>query len=180
VLAAAQRVLLTEGVDAVTLQRVAAAGGIGRRTVYRHWPDRLALLRDTMAMTRAPELDEDAAFDAAAAAHLRAFASALVDGPLGVVMSVLHERGAHDPSMDALRQELVDAGCAPLRRRLQRAVQEGELPTELDVDAAVERLEGPVLHRALLRRTRVDDREIEGIVSALRRVPPLRGGSGRP
>jgi AcrR family transcriptional regulator len=39
VLEAATMLLRTEGPGAVTHARVAEAAGVGRATIYRHWPD---------------------------------------------------------------------------------------------------------------------------------------------
>jgi AcrR family transcriptional regulator len=41
----AQALLLAEGADAVTMRRVAAAAGITPMAIYRHYPNREALLR---------------------------------------------------------------------------------------------------------------------------------------
>jgi AcrR family transcriptional regulator len=46
--AARRRLLLEEGWDAVTHVRVAAASGVGRATVYRHWPSCTDLLHDVL------------------------------------------------------------------------------------------------------------------------------------
>ena len=46
VLAAAREVLLEDGWERVTLARVAERSGYARTTLYRHWPQRLDLLRD--------------------------------------------------------------------------------------------------------------------------------------
>jgi AcrR family transcriptional regulator len=43
---AGREILLNEGWDALTQRRVAEVAGIGRATVYRHWPDRISLLVD--------------------------------------------------------------------------------------------------------------------------------------
>src|SRR5580704_9810498 len=47
-LEAAQQILMTEGWEAVTHLRVAELSGLGRATVYRHWPSTSDLLRDTL------------------------------------------------------------------------------------------------------------------------------------
>src|SRR3546814_16783435 len=46
VLAAARTVLVEEGWQRVTVTRVADRSGYARTTLYRHWPQRLDLLRD--------------------------------------------------------------------------------------------------------------------------------------
>jgi AcrR family transcriptional regulator len=150
-LEAATRLLLAEGLDAVTHQKVAASAGLGRRTLYRHWPDAEALLQDTLAgaaypvTARTGELREDLL------AHLEALRQALVHGPLRYVVLALNERAAVRPELRPLRDRLTDGGCRPLVELLTAAVAEGRLPTDLDVDAAVAALEGPVFYRSLVR-----------------------------
>jgi len=46
ILDAARQVLFDEGWEALSHQRVAEVAGVGRATVYRHWPQRLQLLQD--------------------------------------------------------------------------------------------------------------------------------------
>ncbi len=46
VLTAAREVLVDDGWEGVTVARVAERSGYARTTLYRHWPQRLDLLRD--------------------------------------------------------------------------------------------------------------------------------------
>src|SRR5262245_20404972 len=48
-LVAARELLAAEGPGAVTHQRVAQQAGVGRATVYRHWPQPEQLLLDVMS-----------------------------------------------------------------------------------------------------------------------------------
>jgi TetR/AcrR family transcriptional regulator of autoinduction and epiphytic fitness len=173
-LTAARALLLEEGIDAVTLQRVAAEAAVGRRTMYRHWPDRRSLLHDTLASASAPPEADHADLRGGVLAHLEALDAAVSHGPLAYVVSALHERSVHDPEFDALRSELVAAGCAPLRHLLRRCARDGELPTDLDVDLAAAMLEGPVFHRAILHRSRLTRRQRVHVVDAFLASPPRR------
>src|SRR5436853_514718 len=49
ILTAARMLLVRDGPAGVTHQRVAAEAGVGRATVYRHWPRPEQLLLDVMA-----------------------------------------------------------------------------------------------------------------------------------
>ncbi|MGI9570442.1 MAG: TetR/AcrR family transcriptional regulator, partial [Desulfobulbia bacterium] len=49
-LAVAWDILLKEGADAVTHLRIAQQTGIGRNTLYRHWPKRENILIEAIAM----------------------------------------------------------------------------------------------------------------------------------
>lgn len=176
---AAQHLLMAEGIDAVTHARVAESSGVGRRTLYRHWPDRRSLLHDTLGKTRAPEADPAAGLRGGLVAHLVALDAALTRGPLAYIVAALVERAEHDPEFESLRTELVASGCAPLEERLRAAVRTGELPRDLDVDDAVASLEGPVFHRAMLHRRSTTGPEIGRIVDRFLDAPPPRSRSRR-
>lgn len=156
----------------MTHARVAEASGVGRRTLYRHWPDQRTLLHATLSLTRAPDHDPTLDLRTGLTSHLHALTGALVDGPLSYIVATLHERSVHDPSFAALHDELVAAGCAPLLHLLSTAVASGELPADLDVDAAVAQLEGPVFHRAMLHRRRTTADQVNGIVERFLDRPP--------
>src|SRR3954462_11174851 len=49
ILVAARRLLSSDGPAAITHQRVSQEAGVGRATVYRHWPRSEQLLLDVMA-----------------------------------------------------------------------------------------------------------------------------------
>jgi AcrR family transcriptional regulator len=173
-LEAARRLLVEEGVDAVTHLRVAEAGGGGRRTLYRHWPDATALLRDTLTHGEVPHAPVTGDLRADLVAHLDALRRALVEGHLGFVISLLGERSRTDATFELLRDELTEAGCEPLRRMLRAAVRSGTLPSDLDVPAAMAALEGPVFYRCMVRRERFGTKDVDRVVDAVLSAPPRR------
>lgn len=175
-LQAAQTLLLSEGIDAITHARVAEVSGVGRRTLYRHWPDQRSLVHATLSLIRAPDADPTVDLRAGLVAHLTALSSALTSGPLGYVVATLYERSVHDPAFESLRSELVRSGCAPLESMLERAAAGGDLPSDLDVDSAVAALEGPVFHRAMLHRRPTDRVRVEELVGRFLESPPRSGG----
>ena len=54
VLAAAAELMAEVGWGGVTIESVSARSGVARTTIYRHWPDRLALLANAMASVLEP------------------------------------------------------------------------------------------------------------------------------
>ena len=150
---AARRLLLTEGRDAVTPSRVAELSGVGRATLYRHWPDPVALLVEAAVPPPAPAprpLTGDLAADLTA--RLEGLRTGLGGAPLAAVFAMLVERAEHQPEFEHLQQELVAAGSAPLREILRQAVGRGDLPSDLDEERAVEALAGPLFYRRFVSR----------------------------
>jgi AcrR family transcriptional regulator len=178
-LGAARHLLVHDGVDAVTHLRVAEASGVGRRTLYRHWPDAQTLLYDTLAHAEAPHAEATGDLRRDLIAHLDALRSALQDGHLGFVVSLLGERSHLDPAFEELRRSLTEAGCEPLRRILTDATHVGDLPAGLDVSAALAELEGPVFYRCMVKRERLRRTDLESLVDRFLHHPPRADRPGR-
>ena len=172
-LSAARRLLVDNGVDAVTHLRVAEASGVGRRTLYRHWPDALTLLHDTLAHADVPHADTTGDLRHDLIAHLDALRSALQDGHLGFVVSLLGERSHLDPTFEQLRRTLTDAGCEPLRHILTTATENNELPPDLNLPAALAQLEGPVFYRCMVKREHLLRTDVQPIVDHFLRNPAV-------
>lgn len=153
VVAAARELLLTEGRDAVTPSRVAELSGVGRATLYRHWPEPIALLLE--AATPPAPLDVPATTGALTTdliARLDALRRGLSSTPLAAVFSMVIERAEHEPELARLQRDLVESGSAPLRALLRDAVSRGSL-SELDEDHVVETLVAPLFYRRFVART---------------------------
>lgn len=178
VLEAARALLLEEGLDAVTHLRVAERSGAGRRTLYRHWPERVDLLRDALATPDFPRATPTGRLREDLLAHLEALRRALVEGPLARIVVALLERAAVRPELHGLRRRLTEEGCEPARALLRAAVARGELPPDTDVDAARAALEGPLFYRAMLLGERVPPAALPPLVDTLLAAPPRTGGDG--
>jgi AcrR family transcriptional regulator len=175
-LEAAQSLLLELGVSAVTHLSVAQRSGVGRKTMYRHWPTSEELLHDTFAATNFPQavLTGDLRLDLIA--HLEALRQGLVHGPLAYVIHALNERAATDPMIARLRDRLTEEGCEPIRQMLRQARRAKKLPARLDVDDAAAQLEGPLFYRTLVRNERVTSKAVVRIVDSFLATVGLRSG----
>ncbi len=150
VLAAAREVLLDEGWEGVTLGRVAERSGYARTTLYRHWPQRLDLLRDLIReearlahTTPMGDLRDDLV------AELEAFRSAVTSTGLGRVMIAIGQQARDDAELADLNRSMRAEGARVLEAIVVDAVAAGDLPRGLRADAAVAQLVGPVLFRYL-------------------------------
>ena len=124
VLAAAREVMLEEGWARVTLARVAERSGYARTTLYRHWPQRLDLLRDLIGeevrllhTTPAGDLREDLI------AEMEAFQAALTTSGLGRMMIAIGQQARDDAELADLSSSVRADGSKVLRDIIAAGVE---------------------------------------------------------
>jgi AcrR family transcriptional regulator len=146
------------GFEAVTHQRVAAEAGVGRATVYRHWPQRSDLLLDALAeLGTVGEWESTGRLPDDLARELTRLQRIMNGSAFVPELATLIGRAEWEPDLRDLKQQLLAAGTGGLRRSLAAAIDRGELPVSLDVDGAIARLAGPLFYRRLLAHLTIDD-----------------------
>jgi AcrR family transcriptional regulator len=158
------------GFEALTHQQVATEAGIGRATVYRHWPDRTQLLLDALVEVESPtgwqssgELASDLSTE------LGRLQRTLTSSPLVPELVALIGQAEWEPELRELKSKLLASGTAGLRHALQAGIERGQLPSDLDLDAALARLAGPLFYRRVLAHATIEDAFVERVLSAFLR-----------
>ena len=166
VLAAARAVLLEEGWEGVTVSRVADRSGYARTTLYRHWPQRLDLLRDLISEeARLVHTTPSGDLRADLVAELEAFRAAVSSSALGRVMVAIGQQARDDAELADLNRAMRVDGARVVDEIVAAGVARGELPAGIDVDAAVARLVGPVLFEYLFEgEAKLDRAFVESVV----------------
>jgi AcrR family transcriptional regulator len=143
-LRATLHLLEQHGVNGVTIEGIAAEAGVGKTTIYRWWPSRIALVLD--ALEQLPELDVPDHGDFARDVRelLENFRTLLTTTPLGGVLAHLGGDANHrDPEVRAYMDRRTADGLA----MVERAIARGELPTDTDTSAVFSLAVGPVINR---------------------------------
>lgn len=170
-LAAARTVLMEEGWEALSQQRVAEVAGIGRATVYRLWPDRVGLLHDLcvqeMRTLHTPPTDD---LHADLHAELVSMRRELVDRRFDAVLVAVTDRSAYEQALGAVKTALVQQGSASMRQRLRLAVAAGELTPGLELEEALAFLIAPLVYRHVFADQVVTDEAIGRTVSGFLRL----------
>lgn len=152
VLHAADDLLVERGFAGVTVEGIAARAGVAKQTIYRWWPSKTDILLDTLVEDASHQLvipDKGSTVEGTRR-YLRSVASFLTKDPAGKVLLALIGEAQHDPTFSlTFRQRYLGPQRVRERELLQRGITNGELPDNLDVDAALDALCGPVLYRAL-------------------------------
>lgn len=158
-------ILAEDGFDGLTHARVAEQAGYARNTLYRHFPDRNALL---MLATGIEDTEIHAVRTGDTRADLvgemRAFRDALAGDVLPRLMATMIERAEHDPELADLRVQVSAMGNDQLRAVLQDAQAAGEIRDDVDADELCDRLAGPVAYVRFCRGRDMTDAAIERLV----------------
>ncbi|WP_336923516.1 TetR/AcrR family transcriptional regulator [Aquipuribacter sp. SD81] len=159
VLRAALDELVEGGWDAVTHARVAARAGYSKATLYTHWPDRLALVRDAFAdFGDMPHHTPTGDVRGDLVGELTSFRTAMRERRLDRALAVLAERAGPVPELVDVRARFVEEGERPLREVLAGALPDGLVAP---VSAM---LCGLVVHSVLLRGEGPSDADVESAV----------------
>ena len=153
VLQAADDLLAEKGFAQLTIEGIAARAGVAKQTIYRWWPSKTDVLFDAWVADAAEDLDPPDTGDLREdlRVHLGNLAQYLSHSDAGAVFRALTGQAQHDPELAArLRAEHLTHQRARDRRPLERAVARGELPPDTDLEAAVDRLVGPIYYRILV------------------------------
>lgn len=167
VIAAAGRVLLDEGIQAVTFDRIAKESGSSKMTLYKWWPSPGALAAEAYFAQSEPVLHFPDSGDLRAdlIAQLTAFVRFLTVSRAGKPVSELIGAAQLDPELAHSWSETYALPRRELARvRLGAAQQIGQLRSDADLDIIVDQLWGACYHRLLVLKLPLDDMNVERLV----------------
>jgi len=167
VLAAAGRLLLDDGLRAVTFERVAAESGASKTTLYKWWPSPGALAAEAYFAQSRRTLDFPNTGDLRAdlIAQLRSFVRWLTVEGAAEPVSQLIGAAQMDPDLARAWSEAYALPRRQLARdRLLIGRQAGELREDADLDVIVDQLWGACYHRLLVLKVPFDDAIVERLV----------------
>jgi AcrR family transcriptional regulator len=167
------------GVDALSVEGVAAKAGVGKGTIYRRWSSKEAMLVDALASVTEtlPDEIEGRSVRDELVALVDTIRSSSQDTPAGRLLPrVIAAATTHPQVMREYRARVVERRSERLRTVLRRGVSTGELRADLDLDTAVTLIVGPMLYLVMMKSQpgTLDHRTAEALVDGV-----LTGLSGR-
>jgi AcrR family transcriptional regulator len=167
-LAAARQLLVREGPGAVTHQRVAQQAGVGRATVYRHWPRPEQLLLDAMGGADLPLFrDPEAPVRAWLHRQLQQMADELAVPAVAAVALTLAQSAMWDPEIAHRQDESVRTIVGRIGAAVQSAVASGELETDAGPSDLTVMLVGPIVYRTTMQRDVVSADLIDRLINSI-------------
>jgi len=151
----------------LTIERVARDAQVSKTTVYRSWPNKTALVIDTLLshdIWRLPLREDVPAIDALRD-HLAALAS-LYSGRGGRLVAQLIAECQYEPeARDELKRRFWNERSDAIARLLERAIRERSLRPHLDVATFAEQLYAPIYFRLLLQTGSLDREFTDGLLN---------------
>jgi AcrR family transcriptional regulator len=158
IIAAVLAILEEDGPGGITHLRVAERAGVGRATVYRHWPQPVDLLHEVITQVPVPFLEQpgDTLRDRLRATLARTrndFGQPIMQ----TVLASMIDKSMHDQAANEVRQTKIGMVRARMEEGLADALDRGELVGEPDAGELVARLIGPIFFRLLMQQEPVSD-----------------------
>ena len=162
-LAAAAELIVDRGVGNLTIEEVAARSGVAKTTIYRHWPERAALILDTVrASFEHVATPDTGTLRGDLEAWFGGMVRADLSGQVGEIMPSLLDAAGRDPEIGGLLDRLADERQQPILEIVARAQERDELPADLDKRVVVGTIIGPIVFRKLAWRQPIDAAYIKG------------------
>jgi AcrR family transcriptional regulator len=159
--------LLTEaGLDDLTIDDISRRSGVAKTTIYRHWPNRSALVIDACSrMTDSEEAPPDTgSLEGDVRAILTKIAELLGTARWSSIVPSIVDVAEHDPAFADIHSRIQRGHAAPLRAALDRAALRGEIPSRADRGAITAALLGPLFYRRWFSREPIDTTFLDTII----------------
>ena len=163
VLKTALRLVTKWGFRSVSVNEIAAEAGVGKMTLYRHWPNKAALVMDALLLFIGGETDFPDA--GSAIERLRRqldLQAAFFRSSRGNLIRSLVAEAQSDPELaTAFRERWLMPRREGVRKIIRAAVEEGALRSDIDIDTAIDLLYGSLYYRLLLGSGIIDQRFVD-------------------
>jgi AcrR family transcriptional regulator len=137
---------------------------VGKATIYRRWPSKLPLVVEAFGgLPRLEDVDTgDLATDLKT--MLRQYLQLFNDTPLAAILPSLAGERAHNEALSELFDPVLTGRRRPLTAALERAVERGELPADLDLELAGDLVVGPIAVRLFFTGGKLSPRMVGPMV----------------
>src|ERR1700689_1108457 len=152
ILHAASALLAERGLDAMTIEDVAARAGVGKSSISRRWPTKGTLALDAFLdsfLAQHPRVDTGA-LEGDLGEALTLWSAAVVGTPTGrALVGLIAESQLDEEVGRGWIERVITPVRAQRRPMVESAIERGEIPVDSDVDVIMDLLYGAAYHRLL-------------------------------
>lgn len=169
ILDAALDVLAEVGYDRMTMDMVAARAKAGKATVYRRWPSKADLVIEAVACMKKVDVDPAKLPDTGTLrgdliAMMKPHTIVDAEKKLQVMAGLVSMLAQNPEFTDAVNEAIVEPRASINRVFLQRAVDRGEIPADVDIEQLAILAPSMASYRVLVLRRPVDRKFLMGVL----------------
>lgn len=182
ILDAALQLCAELGYRRLTIEAIAARAGVSKKTIYRWWPSKGAVVLDAVddAASAVAEHPDTGDLAADLRNQLTAVIGLLTPSSTSAAAGLIAEALQDDELAHDLRERLIRPRIDAFKRRMRQAQRDGQLAADADLDVALDLIYGPVYYRLVYQLGMPDPDQLNTLVAhALRAFGPAAGGSRR-
>jgi TetR/AcrR family transcriptional regulator, regulator of autoinduction and epiphytic fitness len=163
----------------LSIEAVAARAGVGKSTVYRHWPGKVELMEDAIRTLKVPlRVPAAGSVQERVTDLLVQVATGMADSTWSSCLPAIIDAAERDPEIMALHSRIACDRRQVLVDLLGQGVETGEIPGDVDLYLLAECLIGPIVIRRLLLHEPFDPASVPALVDQVLRQAPPPGPSG--
>jgi AcrR family transcriptional regulator len=156
VIEAATALFTERGIDATSMDAIAATSGVSKATIYKHWPDKDKLALEVLSRVHGLDEDQPVFNSGNLRADLRTdLVAQLTYQPAPDRLAIKEKLMPHLMAYSILNQEfgkawrahVIERQRAAIRVILERGIKKRLLPRKLDFEIGFSLLFGPILYK---------------------------------
>ncbi len=157
------------GYGGFTIESVAARAGVGKSTIYRHWPDKLALIADAFETLHAethPDVESGSPREKVMRI-LTHVADVVAGSTFSACMPALIDAAERDPRLRRFHLRFQRDARQPLIRVIADGVAAGVFPAHIDPELAAFSLHGAIFFARLMTSKPLDPHDAAKLVDTV-------------
>ncbi len=169
ILDAAVELLHEGGLEAMSVEAVAARAGVSRASVYRRYTNRVDLMEAVFnaAAAAKPEPPDTGSVRTDLVQLIHRLRAVLLESDTGGMLPAMMSAALENPEVREALERFTSARRAPTVEILRRGIERGELRAGTDPDLLADVLVGAVIYRILMRNVTIGDQRAEHLVDLL-------------
>jgi TetR/AcrR family transcriptional regulator, regulator of autoinduction and epiphytic fitness len=157
------------GYGSFTIESAARRAGVGKATIYRHWPDKIALIADAFELLqqqRDPEMITGSPREKLER-MLRHVADVLADSPFSSCLPALIEGAERDRAVQRFHHHFQTEARKPTIDLIASGIAAGDFPARTDPEIATFALLGAIFFCRLMTNTPFPEERIGDLIDTV-------------
>ncbi|MEM7300123.1 MAG: TetR/AcrR family transcriptional regulator [Pseudomonadota bacterium] len=158
ILKSAYSILLEDGMSRVTVEAVAARAKVGKPTIYRYWKNARELVLASILEHSSPQMPQALSLSALTdlKTHLQRVIAVFATAQGRQIAQLMAASEADSELSKAFRNEIILRSREEGRSLIDRAVENGELGSDVNIETMLDMVYGAIFYRLLIGHQQLD------------------------